>query len=58
MMGRDGRIDDVFSQHPEPGNGAFFVGTCQPTIASHVRGQDRGKSAFDVQLEHNPSLSI
>ena len=49
MMGRDGGIDNVCPQHPQPGDGPFFVSTYQ---RSHVGGQTGGKSAFDVLLGH------
>ena len=41
MMDRDGRIDQIASQRPEPRQDAIFVRSREPAIADHIRAKDR-----------------
>ena len=41
MMHRDGRIDQVASERPQPRQNPVLVGSGKPRIADHVGHQDR-----------------
>ena len=48
MVDRDGRIDQVAAQGPEPRQSAILVRPGEPAIADHIRAQDRRR--FRVSL--------
>jgi hypothetical protein len=53
-MLRDQRLDQLFAQRPQAGNGAGPVGAHEPTVAHHVGGQNRRQPTFRAR-RHAPA---
>jgi hypothetical protein len=58
VMHRDGRIDQVAAERPEPRQGSVLVSPCEPAVSDHVRRQNCGKFSLLGHEHRTPEAKL